>query len=286
MDKTVSFIGAGKMAEAIISGLLSSKKITNAQVIISDKYDKRRIEIEETYNVRSTPDNVVCAKEGAIVFLSVKPKDMAEVLIQCKPILRQSKLIVSIAAGIEIKFIESLLDKETKIIRVMPNIAVTVAEGMSVVMKNTAADATDINIVKELLSSTGDVIEIRDEELFHAVTALSGSGPAYILMFLEALSDAGVRMGLSRDVANRLATQTVIGAGMMAKGSELSFATLKEAVISPAGTTAEALAVLEKMGVRSAIIEAIKAATTRSREIATTHPPDGYPEQTIGQTRG
>ena len=147
MDKTVSFIGAGKMAEAIISGLLSSKKITNAQVIISDKYDKRRREIEETYNVRSTPDNVVCAKEGTIVFLSVKPKDMAEVLIQCKPILRQSKLIVSIAAGIEIKFIESLLDKETKIIRVMPNIAVTVAEGMSVVMKNTAADAS-MSLVK------------------------------------------------------------------------------------------------------------------------------------------
>ncbi len=268
MDKTVSFIGAGKMAEAIIAGLLSSRKITNAQVIVSDNYDKRRIEIEKGYNVRSTPDNVICAKEGSIVFLSVKPKDVGAVLEQCKSILRQSKLVVSIAAGIEVKFIESLLDKETKVVRVMPNIAATVGEGMSVIMKNAAADATDINVVRELLLSVGDVIEIRDEEMFHAVTGLSGSGPAYILMFLEALSDAGVRMGLSRNVANRLATQTVIGAGKMAKGAELSFATLKEAVISPAGTTAEALAVLEHKGVRSAIIEAVKAATLRSREIA------------------
>lgn len=268
MDKTISFIGAGKMAEAIIAGLLASKKAAPAQIMVSDKYDKRRIEVEETYNVKSTADNVICAKEGTIVFLSIKPKDMAGVLEQCKSMLKQQKLIISIAAGIEIKFIEKLLDQETKIIRVMPNIAATVGECMSVIMKNTAADATDINLVKELLSSIGDVIEIRDEELFHAVTALSGSGPAYVFMFLEALSDAGVRMGLSREVASKLAIQTVIGAGKMARGSELSFATLKEAVTSPAGTTAEALAVLESKGVRSAVIEAIKAATQRSKEIS------------------
>ncbi len=267
MDKIISFIGAGKMAEAIISGLLSSKRVTNKQVIISDKYDNRRMEIEKIYNVRTVTGNTVCVTEGDIAFLAVKPQDMAEVLEQCKDTLKQ-KLVVSIAAGIEISFIEGLLGKQTRIIRVMPNIAVTEGEGMSVLMKNAAADATDINLVKDLLSSVGDVIEIRNEELFHAVTALSGSGPAYIFMFLEALSDAGVRMGLSRDVSNRLAIQTVIGAGKMAKNAELSFATLREAVTSPAGTTAEALAVLESKGVRSSIVEAIKAATQRSKDIS------------------
>ncbi len=268
MEKTISFIGAGKMAEAIISGLLSSKKLTNAQIIISDKYDKRRIEIEETYNVRSTPDNAACVKEGDVVFIAVKPQDVEGVLEQCKGKLGQ-KLVVSIAAGVDIAFIESILDKQTRIIRVMPNISVTVGEGMSVIIKNNSADATDINLLKELLSSVGDVIELKNEGLFHAVTALSGSGPAYVFMFLEALSDAGVRMGLSREISNRLAIQTVIGAGKMAKESELSFATLREAVTSPAGTTAEALAVLESKSIRSAIVEAVKAATLKSKEMST-----------------
>ena len=268
MEKTISFIGAGKMAEAIIAGLLSSKKVTGKQIIISDKYDKRRIEIEETYNVRTVTANTVCVTEGDISFLAVKPQDMADVLEQCKGSLAQ-KLVVSIAAGIEISFLEGYIGKQTRIIRVMPNIAATVGESMSVIMKNNAADATDINLVKELLTGAGDVIEIKNENLFHAVTALSGSGPAYVFAFLEALSDAGVRMGLSRDVSNKLAVQTVIGAGKMAKESELSFATLREAVTSPAGTTAEALAILEAKGVRSAIIEAVKAAALRSKEIST-----------------
>lgn len=267
MDKTISFIGAGKMAGAIIAGLLASKKLTNKQIIISDKYDNRRIEIEKTYNVRTVTGNTVCVTEGDITFLAVKPQDMAEVLEQCTETLKK-KLVVSIAAGTEISFLEQYLGKETRIIRVMPNIAVTEGEGMSVLMKNDAADATDIKTVRDLLSSVGDVIEIRNEALFHAVTALSGSGPAYVFMFLEALSDAGVRMGLSRDVANRLAIQTVVGAGKMAKHAELSFATLREAVTSPAGTTAEALAVLESKGIRAAVIEAIRAATQRSREIS------------------
>ncbi len=268
MDTTISFIGAGKMAEAIIAGLLSSKKLTGKQIIISDKYDKRRIEVEETYRVRTVNANTVCVTEGTISFLAVKPQDMAEVLDQCKQTL-QDKLVVSIAAGIEIPFIEGYLGRQTRIVRVMPNIAATVGQGMSVIMKNSAADATDINLVKDLLSSVGDVLEIKNEHLFHAVTALSGSGPAYIFAFLEALSDAGVRMGLARDVANRLAVQTVIGAGTMAKNAELSFATLREAVTSPAGTTAEGLAVLESRGVRSAIIEAVKAAAVRSKELGT-----------------
>ena len=268
MEKTISFIGAGKMAEAIIAGLLSSKKVAGKQIIISDKYDKRRIEIEETYNVRTVQANTVCVTEGDISFLAVKPQDMADVLEQCKETLAQ-KLVVSIAAGIEISFLEGYIGKQTHIVRVMPNIAATVGESMSVIMKNNAADATDINLVKELLSGAGDVIEIKSEGLFHAVTALSGSGPAYVFAFLEALSDAGVRMGLSRDVSNKLAVQTVIGAGKMAKESELSFATLREAVTSPAGTTAEALAILEAKGVRSAIIEAVKAAALRSKEIST-----------------
>ncbi len=270
MEKKISFIGAGKMAESIISGFISSKKVLNTLITISDKYDKRRIEVEEAYNVKSTSDNTSCAKEGDVVFLAVKPKDIKDVLDQCKTELKQ-KLVVSIAAGTSIEFIEDILGTEAKIVRVMPNIAVTVGEGMSVIMKNNSADATDINLVKELLSSVGDVIEIRDEELFHAVTALSGSGPAYAFMFLEALSDAGVRMGLSRDTSNKLAVQTVIGSGKMAKESELSFATLREAVTSPAGTTAEALAILEAKGVRSAIIEAVKAAALRSKELCTKH---------------
>jgi len=267
MDKIISFIGAGKMAEAIISGLLSAKKTANTQITISDKYDKRRIEIEETYHIKAVTDNITCVKDGDIVFIAIKPHDVTEVLEQCKDQLKQ-KLVVSIAAGISIKFIESIIDKQTRIIRVMPNIAVTVGEGMSVIMKNETADATDINIVRELLSSVGDVVEIRNESLFHAVTALSGSGPAYVFMFLEALSDAGVRMGLSRNISNGLAIQTVIGAGKTAKESKLALATLREAVTSPAGTTAEALAVLEDKGIRSAIIEAVKAATLRSKEIA------------------
>ncbi len=268
METTISFIGAGKMAEAIIAGVLSSKKLSGNQIIISDKYDKRRIEVEETYNVRTMTGNAACVTEGNITVLAVKPQDMAEVLEQCKQALQQ-KLVISIAAGIEIAFIEGIIGKQTRIVRVMPNIAATVGEGMSVIMKNSAADATDINLVKELLSGVGDVLEIKHENLFHAVTALSGSGPAYIFAFLEALSDAGVRMGLARDIANRLAVQTVIGAGKMAKNAELSFATLREAVTSPAGTTAEGLALLEARGVRSAIIEAVKAAAVRSKELGT-----------------
>ncbi|MGB9736339.1 MAG: pyrroline-5-carboxylate reductase [bacterium] len=266
MEKTIGFIGAGKMAASLISGFINSKKLLSSQIIISDRYDTRRLEVEETYRVKSTKDNVTCAREGDIIFLAVKPGDIKEVLAQTREQLIQ-KVVVSIAAGISIEFIEGIIGKQAKIIRVMPNIAVTVGEGMSVIMKNNSADATDVNFVKELLNSVGDTIEIRNEELFHVVTALSGSGPAYIFMLLEALSDAGVRMGLSRDISNKLAVQTVLGAGKMAKESSLSFSTLREAVTSPAGTTAEALAVLEDRGVRSAIIEAIKSATIRSIEI-------------------
>lgn len=267
MDKKIGFIGAGKMAASLISGFITSKKISNSQIIISDKYDKRRIEVEETYKVKSTTDNSVCAKDGDIIFLAVKPNDIREVLEQVK-IQLQEKLVVSIAAGINIEFIENIIGKERRIIRVMPNIAVTVGKGMSVIMKNDTADATDINLIRELLLSVGDVLEIRNEELFHVITALSGSGPAYVFLLLEALSDAGVRMGLSREVSNRLAIQTVVGAGEMAKESNLTFSTLREAVTSPAGTTAEALAVLEERGIRAAFIEAVKTATHRSIEIS------------------
>ncbi len=267
MDKKISFVGAGRMAGAIIQGLIAKKRASNKDILISDKYDLRRLEVEKTYNVKSEASNKMCVRNGEIVFFSVKPQDMGDVLTECRDEIK-NKLVVSIAAGIEISFIENIIGTGIHIIRVMPNIAVTVAEGMSVIIKNNSADATDINYVKELLSSVGDVIELKKESLLHAVTALSGSGPAYVFMMLEALSDAGVRMGLNYEESKRLAIQTFAGASKMAKESNLAFATLKNAVTSPAGTTAEALAVLEHYGIRSAIIEAVKSATNRSKEIA------------------
>ncbi|XP_034944151.1 pyrroline-5-carboxylate reductase 1, mitochondrial isoform X2 [Chelonus insularis] len=208
--------------------------------------------------------NELVAQHGDVLVVSVKPQVVNQVLPK---IINSKKLVVSIAAGISISSLEQNLPKGTRVIRAMPNTAATIGHSASVFMKGTHATKSDIETVERLFSSVGLCEQVHDEQLIDVATALAGSGPAYIYMIIEALADGAVKMGMTRQLAYSLASQTVLGAGTMVQHTDNHPAQLKDDVASPAGSTITAIHHLEKHGLRSALIGAIEAATLRCREI-------------------
>ncbi|WP_456437492.1 pyrroline-5-carboxylate reductase [Desulfurobacterium sp.] len=266
MNARVGFIGGGRMAEALIESIIASRKIKPCNINVSDVNEKRLCYLKQTFGINTFILNTEVVALSDIIVLAVKPQVMTAVLNEIKNAVIPQQLIVSIAAGYPIENIENILGKDKKIIRVMPNILVKVSEGTIAFSRNINVSDEEINLFKGLFSTAGEVIEV-EEKLMDAVTGLSGSGPAFIFLMIEALADGGVRAGLPRDTALKLAAQTVKGsAEMVLKGEHPEV--LKDNVISPAGTTAEGIAKLEEKGVRSAFIEAVFAAFKRSKEIS------------------
>jgi pyrroline-5-carboxylate reductase len=264
----IAFIGAGNMAEALIKGLISSKLFKSDQILIRDIAKKRVDHIKSTYKVKIANDSKQLSKESDIIVLAVKPNHISKVVNEIKTDMTSKKILISIAAGIPTTLISELLNKKSKIVRVMPNTPALVLAGASVLYCNENVNSKERERVKKIFESVGIAYIVEDEALLDPATGLSGSGPAYVSIFIEALSDGGVKMGLPRDMAHRLAAQTVYGTAKMIIESDMHPAQFKDKVSSPGGTTIEGVHRLEEGGFRSSTISAVEAATRRSKELS------------------
>jgi len=264
----IGFIGAGNMAEDLINGLISSKLFKSNQILITDVIKKRADHIKSKYKVNIASDNKQLSKESDIIVLSVKPNHTAKVVSEIKTSITSKKILISIAAGIPTTLISKLLKKKSKIVRVMPNTPALVLAGASVLYCNEHVTDKEKEQIKGIFESVGIAHIIDNEGLLDPVTGLSGSGPAYVSIFIEALADGGVKMGLPRDLAHKLAAQTVYGTAKMIIEGDAHPAQFKDKVSSPGGTTIEGVHRLEEGGFRSSTISAVEAATRRSKELS------------------
>jgi pyrroline-5-carboxylate reductase len=266
-DKKIGMVGTGNMGQALIDGLIASGTAKAGNIICSDASEQQLASVREKYGVETTTDNIAVVKAADIVIYAIKPQIMAGVLKETADFLDMSKLIISIAAGVPMAAIESLLNKELRLIRVMPNVAVAVKEGATAIAAGGKATEEDIQLALAIFDSVGKTVFLKENYLMDAITGLSGSGPAYIFMIVDALADAGVKMGLSRKDARVLASQTILGAAKLLLETKAHPGELKDSVTSPGGTAIAGLHTLEKGGLRTTLINAVEAATNRSKEL-------------------
>jgi len=266
-EKKIGFIGGGNMGEALISGLVLSKAAKPENIICSDISEDLLEEIKDKYNISTTTDNIEVAKKSDIIVYATKPQILGSVLKETAPALDQSKLIISIAAGVPLAAIAAGLDKELRLIRVMPNICAFVKESATAIAAGEFASDDDVAVARAIFDSVGKTVFIQENILMDAFTGLSGSGPAYIFIIVEAMADAGVKMGLSRKDSLFLSTQTVLGAAKLLLESKEHPGQLKDRVASPGGTAIAGIHTLEQGGLRTTMINAIESATKRSKEL-------------------
>jgi pyrroline-5-carboxylate reductase len=266
--KKLGFIGAGHMAEALLKGLITSGLYKKNQIIVSDIDSQRLKMISSRYDVNTTFNNKEILKQSNVIILAVKPDVIEVVLNEIKGLLNSGIILISIAAGITTSLISKKIKKKVKLVRVMPNTPALVLMGASVVYFNSSLNREERDIVKGIFESVGTVDLVENEKLLDAVTGLSGSGPAFVSMFIEALSDGGVKMGLTKHMALKLAAQTVYGTAKLVLEGGLHPAEFKDRVSSPAGTTIEGVHELELHGFRGGVISAVESAALRSRELS------------------
>lgn len=264
-DIRLGIIGGGMMAYSIVRGLLAAGLLDPERIIVSDLNPERLALIEKSCNVVTTADNLDVVRRSTVVLLAVKPQSMTALLKEIQPVSGPDTLYVSIAAGVTTSALYAGLGAG-RIIRVMPNTAAQVQASATAICRGANATDDDLGVVLKLFEALGVAVVV-DEALMDAVTGLSGSGPAYMYLVIEALADAGVRNGLARVTALKLAAQTCAGAAKMVLDTGEHPGVLKDQVTSPGGTTINGLYRLEKRGVRSAIIDAVSAAVARSREL-------------------
>jgi pyrroline-5-carboxylate reductase len=263
---TVGFIGAGQMATALAKGFVAAGSLKAHSIVACDVVSAAGQRFVEHTAARFVDSSREVARQSQIVFLAVKPQQMSQVLADLREVVRPEHLIVSIAAGVTLKSMAAGLGPNVRLIRVMPNTPSLVGCGASAFSRGAHATNDDAALVQKLLSNVGLAVEV-PEKLLDAVTGLSGSGPAYVYQIIEALSDGGVRMGLPRDTATKLAAQTVMGAAQMVLTTGQHPGPLKDAVTSPGGTTIAGLHELERGGLRGILMDAVQAATERAREL-------------------
>ncbi|TQF04898.1 pyrroline-5-carboxylate reductase [Kitasatospora acidiphila] len=261
----IAFLGTGKIGEALLSGLLRAGK-RPADVLVTARRPERATELSERHGVTAC-SNQEAAKLADTLILAVKPQDMGALMDELAPELAPGRLVISAAAGIPTGWFEARLPEGTPVVRVMPNTPVLVDEGMSVISGGSHATEEHLRRAEEIFESVGKVLRLPEAQQ-DAATALSGSGPAYFYYLVEAMTDAGILLGLPRQVAHDLIVQSAIGASVMLRDSGEHPVKLREAVTSPAGTTIAAIRELENHGVRAALLGALEAARDRSRELA------------------
>jgi len=254
------------MAEAIVKGIIAKGLLGPGDILCSEPLGKRRQYLEETYGIQTFSDNREAVRRARMVLLSVKPQVMDIVLSELKADITRKHLVISIAAGVPLSRLESRLCKGARVIRVMPNTPALVQKGAAALAMGSNADDSDMEEALALFQAVGSAIQV-DEHLMDAVTGLSGSGPAYCFMFIEALIQAGIREGLPRPVASELAIQTVIGSAGMCRETGRHPAELISMVTSPGGTTIQGIYHLHKSGITSMVMDAVSAAAERSREL-------------------
>lgn len=264
MSKT-AIVGLGNMGLALAEGLLNSKIVTPAQLIGVELSKERADFVAKKLGIKVS-DNYTVLSKADIIILAVKPQSMGLLLKQIKSVIK-NPLIISIAAGITVDFLKKYLGEKKKIVRTMPNTPALVGSGVTGVYCTENVTAKDKQLVEKILAALGEVVVVDKEDDIDKITALSGSGPAYVYYFMEALEEAGVFIGLSRDTARKLVSATFSGSAVLLKETKKSSVMLKEMVTSPAGTTIAGLYCLEKGAVRGAVLEAVMAAYKRAKEL-------------------
>lgn len=262
----IGFLGAGKMANALAKGFLKAGKVNTAGLIASDLFPAARISFASETGCRVVEGNLEVVRKSNVLILAVKPSQTAEVLAEIKRAFKPGHLLISIAAGITLSRLEAGLPKGARVIRVMPNTPALIGASATGYALGQHATSDDAALAASLFGAVGVAFEVK-EPLLDAVTGLSGSGPAYVYMMIEALSDGGVAAGLPREIATRLAAQTLLGSARMVLESGQHPGALKDMVTSPGGTTIEGLHQLEKAGLRGALMSAVRAAADKSRQL-------------------
>jgi pyrroline-5-carboxylate reductase len=263
----IGFLGAGVMAEALISGVLKAGLISPAGILISDINHGRLEDLKRKYLIKTAADNQALVEEADLVILAVKPPVVAPLLKGTAPVWGPEKILISIAAGITTGTIEACLERPVQVIRVMPNTPCLVGEGASAVCAGARASGDSVSMAMAIFTAVGKAVEV-PELLLDCVTGLSGSGPGYMYLILEGFIDGAVRLGLPRDAARLLITQTMLGAAKMVLETGEHPAVLKDMVTTPGGTTIAGLVTLEEGALRALLIKAVADATRRSRELS------------------
>lgn len=263
---TIGFIGGGNMAEAIIKGLLAGS-VQPGSIMVSEPLQQRRDFLAAEYSIKVSDDNLEVVRHSSTILLAIKPQMAAAVLSDLETAITPDKLVISIMAGVSTASIEEALMSNVRVVRAMPNTAALIQSAATAICSGRKTLTSDLNAAREIFSRCGTVVTV-PEKLMDAVTGLSGSGPAYVFTFIEALSDAGVKNGLPRDVATELAIQTVVGSAAMLAETGEHPAVMKEKVTSPGGTTIAGLHALENGCFRGVVINAVDAATAKSKELA------------------
>lgn len=265
-NQTIGFIGAGNMAEALIRSLIDSGVCSPAAILASDISSERGNYLKERYNINFLANNKELAEKADVIMYAVKPYMLQQVLSEVSPVARNNQIHISIAAGISIDFIKSILPAGASIVRVMPNTPALVGAGAAAYALSENISPEAEMAVKEIFDCTGVSVKVA-ENLLDAVTGLSGSGPAYGFLIIEAMADAGVKVGLPRDVSLLLAAQTMLGAAKMVLETGEHPAKLKDMVTTPGGTTIAALHVLETGKIRGTLMDAVAASKSRAAEL-------------------
>ncbi len=271
----LGFVGAGAMSRALLDGLLGEGLVAPAAVTVTNRRNDRVLaELRDRYGVAATRDKAALAAASDVLILAVKPHDVAEALAELRPFLRREQMLISVAAGVPTGALEELVPQGMAVVRAMPNTSSRVKESATALCGGRWADERSLAVAEEVFAAVGRVSRV-PEELLDAVTAVSGSGPAYVYLLAEALIRAAVRLGLDPQVARELVVQTVAGAGRMLLETGAEPAELRRQVTSPNGTTAAALRVFEEGGFLALVEEAVRAAASRSRELAEAAAPGG-----------
>ena len=267
MNRRIAIIGAGRLGESMLRGFLSTGWRAPEEVVVTSRRAERRDALSALYGVEATGDNAAAIAGAGLVILSVKPQDIETVLAEIGPVVSPEQTLLSVAAGVRTQALESRLPDGARVVRAMPNAPALVHEGIAGVCGGDHAREEDIEMATTALGHLGAVVRVAEDDM-DAVTAISGSGPAYFALLAEAMIEAGLLLGLSRDVSTRLVVQTMFGSARLLRDEQMHPVELREAVTSPGGTTTRAIRELERSGVRAAFLNAITAATERSRELA------------------
>lgn len=265
--KKIGFIGCGNMSQAMIGGVVNAEIFQGKNILVSDLNKKSLESAADKYGVTTTTDNLEVAKESDILVLAVKPNLYGLIISQIKDEVKDDVIIVTIAAGKSIESTEAAFGKNIKVVRVMPNTPALVGEGMSSMVSNKLTETHELEEIMRIFESFGST-EVVEEKLMDVVTSVSGSAPAYVYMFIEAMADGAVLDGMPRDKAYKMAAQTVLGAAKMVMETGMHPGQLKDMVCSPGGTTIEAVAVFEKKGLRDAVITAMRSCTEKSKKMS------------------
>lgn len=266
LDKKIAFLGGGNMAGALIKGLLGAHACRPEDLLVTDVREDRLAQLKREHGVATSTDNATAATWADVVVLATKPQIFDRLLTQIERAVRPETLVISIAAGVPVSAIEGRLPPGTRVVRTMPNTPAIVEAGATAIAAGTHATTDDLAVARAIFSSVGVVVQL-DESLVDAATGLSGSGPAYIFLIIEALSDAGVKVGLHRDSALLLAAQTVLGSAKLLIDTGEHPGRLKDMVTSPGGTAIAGLHTLEAGGLRTTLMNAVEAATRRAQEL-------------------